>query len=267
MNQNAQQHFHFARWVRAGSSVMEFEVPIDRNSMNAFMEIWFLGAYDSLKPSRGSVVIDAGANVGLFTLRASEWVGESGRVIAVEPVPHNCEILSRNLARNNIQNVTVVPKAVSDASGRIELYGKCVDTVALDELLEDLGADFPEAIKIDIEGFEVKALRGAKRTLAHARRLAFETHSESLEREVRSLLVGAGFQVHNASFNEMVAKLAGSIVMNPVAFTLSELDRTLSWRRSRGPFLFEPLRWLAQFRRPDWMSPESGLKLITAERS
>lgn len=246
---------------------MEFELPIDRNSMNAFMEIWFLGAYDPLKPDLGSVVIDAGANVGLFALKASEWVGESGRVIAIEPVPRNCEILYRNLARNNIQNVTVVQKAISDRSERIELYGRTVDTVTLDELHEELGTDFPEAMKIDIEGFEVKALKGAKRTLAHVRKLAFETHSKSLEQEVRSFLVATGFQVIRASPNGLVTKLIRSIRMNPGTFALSELDRALCWRMSGGPFLLEPFRWLLQFRRPDWINPESDLKLITAQRS
>ncbi len=234
--------------------------------MNAFMEVWFLGAYDSLRPRPGSVVVDAGANVGLFTLKASEWVGESGQVIAIEPLGHNCQILRRNLARNSVHNVTVVQKAISDSSNKIKLNGAPVSSVTLDDLQEELGIGFPEAIKIDIEGFELRALQGARETIAHAKKLAFETHSKTLDEEVRCFLISAGFQVRGTSSNTLLTNLVQSILSNPVSFALAELDRAFSWSISGGPFLFSPVKWLLDQRRPDWLSPNSDLKLIIAQR-
>ena len=63
----------------------------------------------------GGVVIECGAHHGEHTILLSRWVGSSGRVIAVEPMPENVAILRRNIELNRLTNVTVIEKVVSSS--------------------------------------------------------------------------------------------------------------------------------------------------------
>jgi FkbM family methyltransferase len=69
----------------------------------------------------GDVVIDVGANIGLFTLVAAKAVGAGGSVHAFEPVPGNCERLEENLKLNGFTNVTLNRSAVRDRPGTVAL--------------------------------------------------------------------------------------------------------------------------------------------------
>jgi len=135
--------------------------------------------YHELK--RGEVVVDAGATIGTFTVLAAKSVGGEGLVIAIEPEKNNLENLKKNIKINGFNNVTIVPKGLwnrkdkkrfyladstvmhslmqkSDKSGKIE-----VET--LDNILEKLRMSKVDFIKMNIEGAEIQALKGMKRTL------------------------------------------------------------------------------------------------------
>ena len=86
---------------------------------------YWLGIYENEKQRKfcqcvktGGVVYDIGANVGFYTLLASVLVGETGRVVAFEPLLANLDYLGRHLALNNIRNTQVIEAAVSDENGR-----------------------------------------------------------------------------------------------------------------------------------------------------
>jgi FkbM family methyltransferase len=139
----------------------------------------------------GDVVYDIGANVGFYTILASRLVGPLGRVIAFEPLPRNLEFLKRHVTLNDASNVTVYEAAVWDRSGssqfdaggdrsvgRVHEEGStCVATVKLDELLESQSLPPPSLIKMDIEGGELRALRGAAGLLRlHRPSILLATH-------------------------------------------------------------------------------------------
>lgn len=65
----------------------------------------------------GAVVYDIGANVGFYTLLASQLAGDTGRVFAFEPLPQNLDLLRRHVDLNLAKNVTVVAAAVAEAEG------------------------------------------------------------------------------------------------------------------------------------------------------
>jgi hypothetical protein len=67
----------------------------------------------------GTVAIDAGANIGLFTIPLARAAGRSGRVMAFEALPSNVELLKRNIALNGLANVDVFPVAAGDGEGEI----------------------------------------------------------------------------------------------------------------------------------------------------
>ena len=129
---------------------------------------------ESLRP--GQVVIDVGANVGCLSFQAAQLVGEQGRVIAVEPNPDNVQLLYAGILLNNWTQVQVVPCAAWDAPGIMSLKGGASNTylvpaapldeghaytqlVRLDEVLA--ATERVDLIKIDVEGHEPRAIRGA----------------------------------------------------------------------------------------------------------
>lgn len=192
-------------------------------------EFAFLGRI--IRP--GMTFIDVGANEGLFALYAARRVGSAGRVVAIEPSSRERQILERNIARNGLGNVTVVPHALADGSGTAELRiapkthglhntlgdfiyayeGEIVtvrETVALetlDELWKRLALGRVDIVKIDVEGAEVKVLGGARSLLSTARPiLLVEANEAALKRQGAStqallgLLRSFGYRIH--VFNE-----------------------------------------------------------------
>ena len=147
--------------------------------------------FDTLKRvlSPGASCLDIGANVGQYSVNLSQIVGPRGHVWAFEPVGYTRSILTVVLLRFGIQNVTVMSEALSDQSlsttmvtpldgfgvpqlglsylGTLDAQGKGlvgpIRMCPLDSLpaLADrfLSGGF---VKIDVEGYELSVLRGAK---------------------------------------------------------------------------------------------------------
>ncbi len=161
--------------------------------------IYFFGVYEeesvrwfrsALRP--GMTVLDIGAHVGQYTLIASGDVGPSGRVHAFEPNPANFARLEANLALNGFAHATPHALAISDRSGEATLYvpphdntgesalHPCIEGMGetivrgatLDEWAPDADLGSPphiDVVKIDVQGFEEKVLRGAAETLQRFR--------------------------------------------------------------------------------------------------
>jgi FkbM family methyltransferase len=131
----------------------------------------------------GNVFVDVGANIGYFTNLAAHLVGPAGRVVAVEALDKNAQLIFRALERNGFDHVRVSVCAASDRNGRVSIRsdsgtsnGQAVAAGAGDffvqtRLLDDLTADLPriDLVKLDIEGFELLAWRGFRRMLTKHR--------------------------------------------------------------------------------------------------
>ena len=175
----------------------------------------WLGMYECTKLSRfaallsaGDVVFDLGANVGLYTLLAATKVGHTGQVIAFEPLKRNLQYLRTHLQLNNVHNVRVVEKAVSDRTesaffresqsasmGCLSVEGTVsVQTITLDDFLRS-GAPAPQCIKIDVEGAEASVLAGGRETIAKHRPIVFVAiHARSLHRRCVEELRTHGYE-------------------------------------------------------------------------
>ena len=149
----------------------------------------------------GGRFLDVGANIGYFTALAARRVGSSGRVVAVEPMDKNIQLLLATVAKNDFDCVRIEPFAASDAAGIVCMgthagssNGEIIGTSArgggqplyaqtrrLDELLRDEpGFD---VVKFDIEGHELHAWRGFSRTLERDRPIVLtEFHPQCLLR-------------------------------------------------------------------------------------
>jgi FkbM family methyltransferase len=169
-----------------------------------------------LKP--GDVFVDLGANEGYFSLLASELVGESGRVYSIEPQARLWPVIIRNFMLNGRTNYRLVPYAVGEAEGFIDLIlNPSLNTgsstvvkslrrsgfevqkagiLPLARVFERFEIERVAALKIDIEGFELNALRSLGSGLEEGQvdNILLETHPRQLEElgqsvaEVHSLL-------------------------------------------------------------------------------
>ncbi len=202
----------------------------------------------------GDVVLDLGANAGLYTLMASRLVGERGHVYAFEPGARAVALLRRNIELNRLTNVTVINAAVSNETGQAE-FGEASDTamsslarigrdaqeiqgwntvrtVRLDDAIAEYGIRTPTFIKMDVEGAEKLALDGGPRTLADAPALTilFEAFDENARafgytvRDLLDLLEAQGFSLEgfDASLTlqpigDLDARTLGQTVYNFVA--------------------------------------------------
>jgi len=159
-----------------------------RDGILAFVEVFQDKVYEKVwSPQKGDTVIDIGAYVGMFTVLASELVGKTGHVIAIEPSPSNFGYLSGNT--HKLSNVDLIRAVVSSVGGTGKLYlsqaSPCHTTahphknaikvrkVTLDSL--NVKADF---IKIDAEGSEIEILRGAEKTLLAGTRLSIASYHD-----------------------------------------------------------------------------------------
>lgn len=168
----------------------------------------------------GGLCVDVGAHLGYFTILMARFAGPSGRVIAFEPFPDTYRALEQNIGLNQIRNVVLEPRAVSESSGTLSLtfartqryswtpsavaYAVEGETAVMDvpvTSLDDYFRQFPgspRVVKIDVEGAEFSVLRGAAETLSRARPVVFvEVHGRDTAQldRIRSFLTGLGYQV------------------------------------------------------------------------
>jgi FkbM family methyltransferase len=176
----------------------------------------WLGTYEKDKVAafsgdirRDSVVYDLGAHTGIYTLLAASRA-TGGHVYSFEPFVRNADILRRHIKLNALTNCTVIEAAVDSSSGSAQFVegptpemGALspggtfrVNTVALDQLRKAGTLPRPDLIKMDIEGNELEALRGATRLLQADRPVVYvATHSSQLERECGEFLRKLGYSV------------------------------------------------------------------------
>lgn len=142
----------------------------------------------------GDVVFECGGHQGCSTILLSSWVGDDGKVVTFEPSPPNFAILEKNVRLNHLKNVLPKREAVGAESGTITfdesstavtVKGKGVDVMV--SRLDDYAHLNPTFLKIDVEGFEMHVLQGAKKILARRPKLALELHTELLPRYGASL--------------------------------------------------------------------------------
>jgi len=135
----------------------------------------------------GDTFVDVGAHIGYYSLLASRIVGSEGKVYSIEPDSKNYSLLKKNIKANNYKNIQVIKKAISNKLGRINFYTNDsntgdnrifdngmkrivtkVQSTTIDEIMNNKKIDF---IKMDIQGSELKALLGMKKTLKRNKKI------------------------------------------------------------------------------------------------
>ncbi|MFT4661270.1 MAG: FkbM family methyltransferase [Patiriisocius sp.] len=187
----------------------------------------------------GDTFVDLGSNEGYFSILASKLCGQKGGIFAIEPQCRLWNVILNNVSLNKCTNVQIVPFGVGSSSSELtmnlyptlnsgassfaenfsfkisfekirrKIYGQqAVRIIKLDDLEET----FPNAIKlikIDIEGFEFEALKGASKLLQKKvfKHLLIETHAHALEsmnqsiEEMNSFLLNHGYSKEVVTYN------------------------------------------------------------------
>jgi FkbM family methyltransferase len=145
---------------------------------------------------KGDIFVDAGANIGYYTLLVSSILKDTGKVYAFEPIPVLSEQIQKSVRINGYYNVDVHTYGLSNIEGTHALYVRdeniggssmqrydsfIQDTVVkevqdiqlktLDDLLGNQG--HVDVIKIDVEGFEWEVLQGAEKILERCKPCIF----------------------------------------------------------------------------------------------
>lgn len=175
----------------------------------------------------GAVVVDAGANIGIYSQFLSRCVGPTGLVHSFEPSPDNFKRLCA--AADKLSNVRLSQAAVGERSGESKLYiseklnvdhrtyktdgnlRRTVPTemVALDDYFKP--EQRVDLIKMDIQGYELHALRGAKRVL-----------EENADITLLLELWPSGLEQAGVNWKDLVEMLKG-LSMNPSLIAMSGL--------------------------------------------
>lgn len=132
----------------------------------------------------GDVFYDIGSSVGAWSIPAA-LKDSKGKVISFEPDPENLDRLRKNYELNSITNFEIMPIAVGDEPGEMELFtagayaaspslrpvNKISSSIqvrieVIDNLLHRREIPAPDVVKIDIEGAEMMALRGMSQLLS-----------------------------------------------------------------------------------------------------
>jgi len=138
-------------------------------------------------PAAGFVVVDVGANVGVYSLKAAKEVGDEGLVVAVEPFLETACRLSKNAQLNGFRNLRVRNIAVGASTQQVQLYlnnarpnsfsllrngtadSISVLSVSLDDLCNWEHLARLDYLKIDAEGMESQILAGGRKTVGRFR--------------------------------------------------------------------------------------------------
>ena len=217
--------------------------PVDPATLIGW-SIYFFGTYEPEvrvqlieRLTRGSVAIDVGANVGWHALLMASKVGPSGRVYAFEPNDSTRDRLRAAVDANGLTQITIEAHALADRQGALgfdapqagQLWDgtgrlsrdatrstRTVECVTLDAFVASHSIDRLALIKIDVEGWELTVLRGAKQVLQTLRpAVVFEFDPEYVGRsggtgaDLAACFVEAGYELFALSTGHAPLAVAG----------------------------------------------------------
>lgn len=162
-------------WLNSNQSLWLYRNYImDWNEFNFIKKV--------VKPN--DTIFDVGSNIGVYSLWFSKYVGTSGKIFAFEPDNDNISRFRELVALNNIKTINISPFAVSDKDGKLYFTKNKdnenqitdqdskedkieIESVSLDKFCRQKNIDRIHYLKIDIEGAEYLAFKGAEYLLSN----------------------------------------------------------------------------------------------------
>lgn len=151
---------------------LKFKLRSNSTDLQAFANVWINKEYTKygFKINENDCIIDIGGHIGLFTIFVSQFC-KNGKIITIEPINENFELLKENLELNHIKNVKVFEKAVSDENGTSIMYfddedhaahsliqnqtnKREIESITLDKIFDLENINRCNYLKLDCEGSE-----------------------------------------------------------------------------------------------------------------
>lgn len=212
-----------------------------------------------LRKISSPIVLDIGANIGNHALAFSTT---AKHVYAFEPLPAVYDLLARNIADNNIDNISAFPFALSDTAEDANIYMVSEGNIGAssfdqrddkteavtvtkkigDQVIRELGLKKIDLIKLDVEAHEAYVLRGLRETLQQHKPIITMEWNDPLTIERLG-----GSEEQNFLFNNYVIHVLGSNFdrgywqHHRFAFIRRKLTRLFSTRRA-ALYDFNPAR-------------------------
>lgn len=212
---------------RLGLNSFLFKIIYRGNTYEQLFDTYF-----SNKIENGFCVYDVGANMGYYSLIFSKLAGDEGAVISFEPSLINFNMLNENV--KSAANITTLNIGVGSFESKLYISqgaddigatsrigdkdtgnGQWVDIMPIDKIVTQNSYPMPNAIKIDVEGFEVEVIEGAINTLKNdkVKVVGVEVHFEILESRkienpigrMEKILSESGFIIEWTDFSHLVA--------------------------------------------------------------
>ncbi len=186
-------------WSSGGKGIVQTVNGQEQFRVDPRYRVHFPESYDPVVCSylrenvrAGDICLNIGAHVGIYALCLSRWSAPDGRVFAFEPNPATRKVLEKHVALNHAEDrIKIFAAAVGSAPGEAEFFATglegysrlgmpnpdvthsdlnpiTVPIVTIDEFCSEHGIA-PNWITLDIEGYEIAALRGARETIRAAR--------------------------------------------------------------------------------------------------
>jgi FkbM family methyltransferase len=164
---------------------------------------------------KNDIVIDIGANIGTFSLAVASLVGETGKVFAFEAHSKTFSYFLKNIKANSYKNITAYNLALGEKEGELHFSSDSNDDVnhviksgglkvpvtTLDRIPEIVKEKRIQVIKLDVEGYEIFVLEGAKETLTKTKYVYFEVYEPNVKEynyhveEIYDFLIAEGFSI------------------------------------------------------------------------
>ena len=195
---------------------------------------------------RGDIVVDVGAHIGYYTLISGARVGKEGHVYSFEPNPETFKRLKRNVQLNNLNNISLYNIGLSDKEEFLTLNlptsintgtagitipenfsGKSlkVKAIPLDKFIEKNNIKKVDIIKIDVEGAEIKVLKGMMETIRKFKpKIFIEINNKKLKaagfskEEVYNLLKKENYKAFQIVNKDKIEPLSEIIEGNLILF-------------------------------------------------
>lgn len=178
------------------------------------LEVYVVDVYRTNMIKPYDIVIDLGAGIGDFAIKASR---RAKYVIAVEPNKEDFQLLLRNLQANGCDNVVPLEIGVASKAGMRQItfqgrtYSFRVETLA--EILEGQKISRVDFIKLDIEGYETEVIESSIDIIKQARVIAIELHGT--KKAIDTLLLPLGFKYVPFTKGLVYGKLLAQLIARP----------------------------------------------------
>jgi len=171
----------------------------------------------------GDCFVDAGANIGFYSIAAAKAVGTSGSVLAIEMMEGTARILREHVELNDVGNVRVIEGALSTSENALVVasmpagsFGQAsISDTGKGEMFEVCSTTFDSVLrntprvrllKIDIEGAELEALKGGLDVLDRIEAIIFEHLDRTVFEKISALLASHGFHIEKLDGSNSMAR-------------------------------------------------------------